>query len=101
LVAPYRQPREEERGSGHGREEHDFYRRWAEMDATLGRMLAESERMPDWLDAAHGADVCGPVGFAQGGPFAQRGIDAVSLSAGSGANLKGFRGLQEGIGRLC
>jgi hypothetical protein len=72
------------------------------MDATLGRMLAESERVPDWLNPAQGADPRGFGGLAHGGGNSGcgGGVDPVSLSAGADTCLKGFRGLQEGIGRL-
>ena len=80
----------------------DYYRRWVDMDLKISRLMADSDNLLSWLDPAHGADIgfLGGLAHSMGGAGNCGGVDAVSLAAGSGTCLKGFRGLQEGMARL-
>jgi Ca2+-binding RTX toxin-like protein len=80
----------------------DFERQWAEMARSLGRLTADGERIPAWLDPAQGADPRGFGAFARGGamPIGAGGVDPVSLAAGAGLRLERFRGLDEGLRSL-
>jgi VCBS repeat-containing protein len=87
--------------SSHGRENHDFERHWSELTHALNRLDAERQGAPAWSHANQGADISGLAGLMQGGSHATRGgVDAVSLACGSGAQLKAFTGIKEGIGKL-
>ena len=101
LAESWRRSHENEQEPAPAHSDHDFYRRWAEMDATLTRLLAESERLPEWLAPARGADPrAWTVSTREPHPMRHAdGVDAVSLLAGA-ADLKLFRGLQEGFERL-
>jgi hypothetical protein len=96
-----REKDQEQRDSQRSYESSDFYKRWAEMDRALGQWLADDQR-GDWLAPAHGADLSclKGIGLAGGNvELGAGGYDNLSLNA-SGASLKGFKGLEEGMCRL-
>ena len=77
----------------------DFARCWAELAKALNQLDAERQAAPAWSNVNQGANLSALAGFLQGGQAAGGGVDAVSLAA-SGTRLKGFSGLQEGVGKL-
>ncbi|MDX1253220.1 MAG: putative Ig domain-containing protein, partial [Gammaproteobacteria bacterium] len=82
-------------------EESDFRRHWSELAHALNRLDAERQGLPAWNNPSQGADLSGLAGLMQGGANSTRGgVDAVSLTCGSGTRLIGFAGLREGIGKL-
>ncbi|MHB0986531.1 MAG: putative Ig domain-containing protein [Sulfuricella sp.] len=89
----------EQGGAPAANDETDYYRRWVDVDLKVSRLRADSDRMPSWLDPAHGADI-GALAHSTGGTGNCGGVDALSLVASSGACLKGFSGLKEGMTRL-
>lgn len=79
----------------------DYFRNWVDVDLRISRMMEEDDRMGTWSNSNHGADVGSLGGLAHSTHGkGMSGADPVSLLAGAGTNLKGFRGLQEGICRL-
>jgi hypothetical protein len=101
LIDRYRDPAMDDCRHEGGRQGNDFYRRWAEMETTLARLLAEGVPKQGWEHPINGADLRGLPGLTCGGQNSMRGgIDPVTLTAGTDLSLRGFRGLQEGIERL-
>jgi len=96
-----REKDQEQHDSQRSYESNDFYKRWAEMDRALGQWLADDQR-GDWLAPRHGADLSclKGIGLAGGNvELGAGGYDNLSLNT-SGALLKGFKGLEEGMHRL-
>lgn len=86
---------------GQGCEGDDFYKRWAEMDRTLGQLLAE-DKGAGWFDPKYGIDLSCLKGIGLAGgdvKLGAGGCDNLSLIV-SDTLLKGFKGLQEGIFKL-
>jgi VCBS repeat-containing protein len=80
---------------------HDVERHWADLTHALNRLDAERKSAPAWSHANQGADVSGLAGWMQSGAQdARGGVDTVSLACGTGTNLKGFSGINEGVGKL-
>ncbi|MDT3735118.1 MAG: putative Ig domain-containing protein [Denitratisoma sp.] len=102
VAGRYRDPASDEaRGNGIRRED-DFYRRWAEMERSLARLLGESDGRSAWERPMQGVDLRELTGLGGGGRApAWGGIDPITLDPGSGHSLRGFRGLQEGIDRIA
>ncbi|THF58104.1 putative Ig domain-containing protein [Pseudothauera rhizosphaerae] len=74
---------------------------WSQLQHALSRLDAERQGAPAWSRPQQGADTSGLAGLLHGGTHQARGgVDAFSLAAGSGTQLKGFAGLREGLGRL-
>jgi Ca2+-binding RTX toxin-like protein len=86
---------------GRGLSRHDLERHWTELTNALSRLDAERRSAPAWSNINQGADITGLAGSMQGGANGSRGgIDAVSLSYGTGTHLKGFSGIKEGMDKL-
>ncbi|CAD5377721.1 conserved hypothetical protein [Pseudomonas sp. OF001] len=84
-----------------GQANHDVERHWAELTHALNRLDAERQSAPAWSHANQGSDLSGLAGWMQGGAHGARGgVDAVSLTCGTGTQLKGFSGIKEGVGKL-
>ncbi len=92
-------------GSGQSGDAHanrDVERHWAALTHALNRLDAERLYTPAWSRASQGADLSGLVGWMQGSTHGGRGaVDAVSLACGTGTQLKGFSGIQEGLRRVA
>lgn len=87
--------------AGQGQGNYDVERHWAELTHALNQLDAERQSAPAWGHENRGADISGLAGWMQGGGHGARGgIDAVSLACGTGTQLKGFSGIQEGMGKL-
>jgi VCBS repeat-containing protein len=87
--------------AGHGPATHDVERHWAELTHALNRLDAERQSTPTWNDLSQGVDLAGLAGWMQNGARGVGGgVDAVSLSSGSGTQLKAFSGIREGVDRL-
>ena len=88
----------EQPGQSHGN--NDFQRHWSDLAHALEQLDAERQGTPAWCHPNQGADLSGLAGLMQGGEHAARGVDAISLTCGSGTQLKAFSGLHEGVGKL-
>jgi hypothetical protein len=79
-----------------------MFGRWLTMDLAVSKALAEKKTL-SWLDERLGADTTA-LGKASSGfldsttPF---GADLFSLQAGHGQELKGFKGLGEGLRKVA
>jgi len=76
---------------------------WIEVDLAVSRQTAMDDQSLSWLRYGGGADISGLHG-ASSGDFGSKsgcGVDTISLLAGSGSQLKTFRGLQEGMQRIA
>ncbi|MFN4264433.1 MAG: putative Ig domain-containing protein [Aquabacterium sp.] len=84
-----------------GRSSQDVERHWAELTNALNRLDAERQGTSTWNNPNQGADISRLVGWLQGGSAISRsGVDSVSLACSTGTDLKGFTGIQEGVGKL-
>lgn len=73
---------------------------WQALAEALGQLDADRQGAANWLGKGQGADTGGLAGLLSGAQAWQRsGQSAVGLAA-SGTQLKGFAGLQEGLGKL-
>lgn len=73
---------------------------WQALAEALGQLDADRQGAANWLGKGQGADMGGLAGVLSGAQAWQRsGQSAVGLAA-SGTQLKGFAGLQEGLGKL-
>lgn len=83
------------------RSSQDVERHWAELTNALNRLDAERQGTSTWNNPNQGADLSRLVGWLQGGASISRsGVDSVSLACSTGTDLKGFSGIQEGVGKL-
>ena len=89
----------EQPGQAHAN--NDFERHWSKLTQALNRLDAEHQGTSAWSHPNQGADLSGLVGVMQGGSHGSRGgVDAGSLTCGSGTQLKAFTVLKGGFGKL-
>jgi VCBS repeat-containing protein len=86
-----------------GPKSDEIERRWSQLVKALNQLDAERQSAPAWSNSNQGADLSGLMGGTQGGGTQNGqggGVDTVSLAYGTGTQLKGFSGIQEGVGKL-
>jgi hypothetical protein len=93
--------RDFDRTTGNSAGDIDYSARWQAVSRAMADDLASFDDDMQ-LNKKHGADVSsfGQTTVGETGSLNACGIDGFSLVAGSGANLKSFKGLQEGMARV-
>jgi VCBS repeat-containing protein len=83
-------------------EDPSYVARWIEVDLAVSRWMAEQDKSLPAMHDKHGAGLESLAGVVNGflGSKQAYGVDAVSLMAGAGTQLKSFKGLQEGMQRI-
>jgi hypothetical protein len=78
-----------------------IFARWLNMDLEVSKILADKKSL-SWLDERMGADASALSKASAGylGSTLAFGKDSLSLAAGSGQEMKSFRGLGEGLRKL-